>query len=206
MPKAMDLFAEEPATTREAIMQATYEALSEHGYADLTIQRIGDHFEKSKSLLYHHYDSKDALLRDFLAFMLEQLEGSVDIEEHGDPHQQLKYTLTYVFVEMLGDHNDKFNGAIAELRSQAAHDEAYRERFTANDEYVITRYVDIIEDGIAAGVFDDVEPRPVAEMIYTTIEGALIRYSTADNADLEAISEELEFYIESRLLSAGEAA
>jgi len=206
MPKAMDLFAEEPATTREAIMQATYEALSEHGYADLTIQRIGEHFEKSKSLLYHHYDSKDALLRDFLAFMLEQMENQVEIEEKGDPHQQLNYTLTYVFVEMLGEHNDKFNGAFAELRSQAAHDEAYRERFTANDEYVITRYVDIIEDGIEAGVFRDLEPRPVAEMIYTTIEGALMRYSTANEVDLDVIREELEFYIDSRLLPDGEAA
>ena len=37
--------------TRAAIMEATFEALSKHGYADLTIQTIADEFEKSKSLL-----------------------------------------------------------------------------------------------------------------------------------------------------------
>lgn len=40
-------FLEEPQTTREEILRATYRTLCEYGYADLTVQRIGAHFEKS---------------------------------------------------------------------------------------------------------------------------------------------------------------
>jgi AcrR family transcriptional regulator len=69
------LFDDEPADTREAIMQATYRALRAHGYARLTIQRIGDEFPKSKSLLYHHYDGKDDLLLEFLSYMLDWRES-----------------------------------------------------------------------------------------------------------------------------------
>jgi AcrR family transcriptional regulator len=195
-----DLFPDEPATTREAIMKATYDALCEHGYADLTIQRIGDHFEKSKSLLYHHYDSKDALLVDFMGFMLEQMEADVPIEETGDAHEQLQFAIGFMFLEMIGGHNDGFLQAMIEMRAQASHDDAYRERFTANDDYLIERYVDIIEEGIEAGVFRDVDPEPVAKMIFTTIGGAMTRYITSDDPDMDTVHEELLQYVRARLL------
>ena len=38
--------------TQTAIMDATYRALCEHGYSNLTIDKIDAEFEKSKSLLY----------------------------------------------------------------------------------------------------------------------------------------------------------
>ncbi|MEF8774483.1 MAG: helix-turn-helix domain-containing protein, partial [Halobacteriales archaeon] len=57
-----ELFDADAEDTDEALMAATYRALCEHGYADLTIQQIGAEFEKSTSLLYHHYDGKDELL------------------------------------------------------------------------------------------------------------------------------------------------
>lgn len=196
----LDLFPDEPATTREAIMKATYDALCEHGYADLTIQRIGDHFEKSKSLLYHHYDSKDALLVDFMGFMLEQMEADVPIEEKGDPHQQLQFAIGFMFLEMMGGQNDDFLQAMIEMRAQASHDDAYRERFTANDDYLIERYVDIIEDGIEAGVFRDVDPEPIAKLIFTTVGGAMTRHTTSEDPDLDAVHDELLWYVRSRLL------
>jgi AcrR family transcriptional regulator len=202
MPEKMelDLFPEEPATTREAIMRATYDALCEHGYADLTIQRIGEHFEKSKSLLYHHYDSKDALLVDFMSYMLEQMEEDVPIEEKGDASQQLQFAIGFMFLEMMGGQNGDFLRAMTEMRAQASHDEAYRERFTANDEYLIGRYVDIIESGIEEGTFREIDPEPVARMIFTTVSGAMTRHSTSEDPDLDAVHDELRWYVRNRLL------
>ncbi|QAU12403.1 TetR family transcriptional regulator [Halorubrum sp. BOL3-1] len=71
-----DPFAE-PADTREAILGAAFRALREHGYASVTIQRIGDEFDKSPSLVYHHYDGKDDLLLDLLGFLLDAFEASL---------------------------------------------------------------------------------------------------------------------------------
>ncbi|WP_144427216.1 TetR/AcrR family transcriptional regulator [Halolamina pelagica] len=82
-------FLANPETTRESIMRATYLALCEHGYAGLTIQRIGECFEKSKSLLYHHYDDKDELLLAFLQFMLEEHESSVPETDDDGPRERL---------------------------------------------------------------------------------------------------------------------
>ncbi len=63
--------------TRAEIMDATYEALRKHGYAELTIQTIADEFPKSKSLLYYHYDAKDDLLVDFVDWLVEEFAAEV---------------------------------------------------------------------------------------------------------------------------------
>lgn len=42
-----------PPETHERLMQATYAALCEHGYADLTLRKIAAEFEKSRGLLYY---------------------------------------------------------------------------------------------------------------------------------------------------------
>ncbi|TKX70207.1 TetR/AcrR family transcriptional regulator [Halorubrum sp. SP9] len=71
-----DPFAE-PSDTRQAILGAAFRALCEHGYADVTIQRIGDEFDKSPSLVYHHYDGKDDLLIDLMGYLLDEFEASI---------------------------------------------------------------------------------------------------------------------------------
>ncbi|MFB6084905.1 MAG: TetR/AcrR family transcriptional regulator [Halorientalis sp.] len=200
MPDGTDLFESDPENTREAIMKATYDALSKHGYADLTIQRIGDEFDKSKSLLYHHYDSKDALLIDFLAFMLERTEGTIPLEEADAADERLRIGLDHVFTEIIGGDSEEFNRAMTELRAQSAHDDSFCEQFTKNDQYFKQRVRDILEEGIERGVFRDVDTEQVAAMLVTIVQGATFLATTSAEPDLEAVRAELDAYIESRLL------
>jgi len=201
MPNGTDLFERDPDDTREAIMKATYEALSKHGYADLTIQRIGDEFDKSKSLLYHHYDSKDALLVDFLGFMLERTEGAIPLEEADAVDERLRIGLDHVFTEIIGGDREEFNRAMTELRAQSAHDDSFCEQFTRNDRYFKQRVMGILEEGIEQGVFRDVDTEQVAAMLVTIIQGATFQATTSTEPDLEAVRAELDAYIESRLLA-----
>lgn len=203
MRREQDLFEDEPADTREAIMKATYQALLDHGYADLTIQRIGDEFEKSKSLLYHHYDSKDALLVDFLAFMLRRMEERIPIDETAAADDQLRTGLGYVFEELLAGEDEEFNAAMIELRAQAAHDDRYREQFTDNDRVIHDRIVDIVEVGVEEGVFREVDPDRVAAFLTTTITGAMVRGATTA-ADLEPVRAHLRTYLRENLLAPGD--
>ena len=200
MGRKTELFADEPADTREAIMKATYEALLDHGYADLTIQRIGDEFEKSKSLLYHHYDSKDALLVDFLAFMLRRMEERVPIEEEDAADDQFRVGVDHIFTELLGGDQGQFNAAMIELRAQAAHDDTYHEQFTENDSYFHGRIAEIVQTGVDQGVFRDVDVDQVASFVVTTLLGAMLRDATTE-ADLTRVRRELSRYLQARLLA-----
>lgn len=63
------------------ILDATYRALSEHGYANLTLQDIAAEADTSKPSIYYHYDSKDQLYVAVLDEMYEQFTDRVD--SHG---------------------------------------------------------------------------------------------------------------------------
>ena len=155
-----DPFAE-PSDTRQAILGAAFRALCEHGYANVTIQRIGDEFDKSPSLVYHHYDGKDELLIDLLGFLLDEFEASIadggvagrpddraaaasDVPEMApeeaferSAREQLDgYLTAAVDPASLDDPyapDARFVTVMTELRSQAASDEAYRDHFDRSD-------------------------------------------------------------------------
>lgn len=201
-----DLF-DDPDDTREAIMKATYDALCKHGYADLTIQRIGDEFPKSKSLVYHHYEGKDELLLDFLTYLLEHFETSVPHHDYDDAAAHLQSVLDHVLPDDLDDERREFTSAMIELRAQAAHDPAYRDHFTRSTRFFHDRFATIIECGIEQGVFRDVDPDRVAALLLATIDGGRLQRVTADVTEpIPAIRDELQTYIETQLLSDREAA
>ena len=191
---------DDPDDTREAIMRATYDALCEHGYADLTIQRIGAEFPKSASLVYHHYDGKDDLLLEFLTYLLDHFETSVPPEEYDDAATHLQALLDHVLPDELDDERRQFRAAMIELRAQAAHDPAYRDHFTRSTRFFHDRLTAIIERGIEEGVFRDVDPERVAALILTTMDGSIQHSATTDLDELiPAVRAELEAYVDTVL-------
>jgi AcrR family transcriptional regulator len=193
-----DPFAE-PADTREAILDAAFRALCEHGYADLTIKRIGEEFDKSPSLVYHHYDGKDELLVDLLGFLLDGFEESVSAGAFDmTPRERLD---TYVAAtadpdSIPGEYgpDGRFLTALVELRAQAATDEAYRDHFDRSDgvfEAFLERSVreaaaavrtearaDRESASDASHVDDPVSAAEVASTLQTLSTGGMLRWAT----------------------------
>ncbi|MFB6128417.1 MAG: TetR/AcrR family transcriptional regulator [Halorhabdus sp.] len=159
--------------TDEAIMRATYRALREHGYADLTIEGIAEEYGKSTAAIHYHYDTKDDLLAAFLEYVIDQFVGTVHEVETTDPEKRLDSLLDKLLVEP-GDHPD-FLIALLALRSQAPYEEAFAERFRQNDEYVRYLLETVIDHGSKEGVFADVDSEHVARSIMTIVDGARTR-------------------------------
>lgn len=199
-----ELFDEAPDDTRAAIMQATYRALCEHGYAGLTIQRIGDEFPKSKSLLYHHYDGKDDLLLDFLSFMLDRFRETVLRWESEAPETRLRELIDYVVPVDADDERHEFRKAMVELRAGAATDEAYREHFTESDRFFQDEVASVIAEGVDRGDVGDVDPAAVAAHLQTTFEGWMVRSATADfDAEARVLRSELHRYVDALVAEDG---
>jgi AcrR family transcriptional regulator len=200
-----DLFSADPDGTREAIMKATYLALCEHGYAGITIEHIGDQFEKSKSLLYNYYDSKDDLLLDFLEFMLEEFKQTVPLEPDQDAPERLSLLLDEMFVESLTDNQRGITQALVELRAQAAHNEQYRVHFTRSDEFFQSQLADIIQAGVETGAFQDVDPDRVAVFLVALINGTMTQRVTTTNDDVGDVRATLQTYLTETLYTADSA-
>lgn len=193
-------FFEDPEGTQEALIRATYHALCEHGYADLTIQRIGNHFEKSTSLIYHHYDSKDELLLDFLAYMLREFEETVPEETSTGAVERLETILDGMIAEMNPAGHASFIRAMAELRAQGANDDRYRDHFTRHDRFFRERLAEMIRTGIDDGVFREVSPERTAALLTTVITGSLTLQATTDDPQAEAVREGVRALVDQSLL------
>jgi AcrR family transcriptional regulator len=199
-----DPFGSDTDDTRTAIMRATYEALIEHGYENLTIQRIGDEFPKSKSLIYQHYGGKDEVLVALLEFLLDHFETQVPGPTGGDAHDCLWTVVKYVLAPDPNADRAELTKVMVELRGQAPHNETFEEYFAANDRRFRRNLADIVERGIAEGVYRPVDADAVAEFLLTAMNGGTLRRATAaDAVDAVAVRDEVETYLRCRLLRAG---
>jgi AcrR family transcriptional regulator len=202
-------FVGEPADTRERIMQATFQTIQEYGFAGLSIQRIADNADLSKSSFYHFFDDKDDLLLAFLDAMLEQFGAPLsEVGEAEDPEAALWAYVDFALYGLGGESFPPVGGEVdiqsgrpyVELRSQGTYDEDYRERFTDIDASMRAQLTVIIERGIEQGTFREVDPDRTAEFLLTVMLGGLFRRATADDIDVDAIHEELESVVRARLL------
>jgi len=194
------LFPEHPDDTRTEMLKATYTALQKHGYTALTIEDIDEEFPKSKSLIYQYYDSKDDLLTDFLAYMLEHFETETDDEASLDSSQRLTNLLDNTIGAVHDAEMEAFTRAMVALRGQAVYNAEFQTQFTEADRVFKSRIESIIRDGIESGEFDDVDPQSVTEFLLISINGFLLRRSTTDGDLNEAVVRaEIETYLNTRL-------
>lgn len=212
-----DPFDPEATDTKSVIMRATAETLDEYGYAGLSMSRIADRADISKSSLYHHYSDKDALLYEFLELIIAQLTEEFSLLEFDNPVTALEVLLIQGirghFPEQLEsgqiiedvtppDTNpEQSHKTFIELRAQGVHDEVYREKITELDQTLETHIETIIRDGIDKGVFRDVDPEPVAQTLLTLVLGGIVRRTSSETTDLSAVYNTVHDYIDQHLLS-----
>lgn len=167
--------------SRERIMQAAFEALATHGYADLTVARIADEFAKSKSLLYYHYDGKDDILRSLLDYATDQFLATLDAESTDDPAANLREFVDQLLPE--SPSGDVLTGrrVILELRGEAVGNPDFRATFTAMDERLRERVVAEIEAGVERGRFAVDDPEAAATELTLLLNGALVESATTDH-------------------------
>jgi AcrR family transcriptional regulator len=165
----------------DAIMRATYRALCEHGYADLTVQRIAEEYGKSTAAIHYHYETKEELLAAFLDYLLDRFVASVHEVETTDPDQRLELLLDQLLVDP-EDHSDLLV-AMLEMRSQAPYQAAFAERFEQNDEYIRYMLRTVIDHGINEGVFADADAEHVARALLTIVDGARTRAVVLDEEE-----------------------
>lgn len=165
---------------RASIMRATYEALCEHGYTELTAQDIADGTDKSKSLLFYHYDSKEDLFADFVEFLLERFDDRVEETRDLPPVERLATFVDWFLYGPDEDDRQSFHTAILELRTQAPYNERYREKLRKSDDQLRDTLEEILREGLESGEFTEHDPEETAALLIAAFDGARIRQLTLD--------------------------
>ncbi|MFC7140973.1 TetR/AcrR family transcriptional regulator [Halosimplex aquaticum] len=191
-------------STREAIMDATFRALATHGYADLTIQAIADEFDKSKSLIHYHFDSKADLMVAFMAHLLEGFIDEVEAGADADPRDRLRRMTEIVVCGLGGDEETRdFHTALLGMRAQSPFDADLQDQLVENDRLIRGVIADVVREGIDAGQFREVDPERYAALFRSAIEGAQSHdVILGDDAPTEEAVAGIESYLIDDLLVA----
>ncbi|WP_181686795.1 TetR/AcrR family transcriptional regulator [Halorhabdus salina] len=168
----------------EEIMRATYRALCEYGYADLTIKRIAKEYGKTTAAIHYHYDTKDDLLLAFLDHILGEYVSALHEVQATDPQERLELLVEKLLMDPR-DHHDLLV-ALAEMRNQTLHKESFSLRFKETDQYISYLLKTVIEQGISDGVFCDVDPAHVAQTLLMIVNGARARSIYLDEDSIVA--------------------
>ncbi|SEP22706.1 transcriptional regulator, TetR family [Halorientalis persicus] len=196
-------FKIEASGTEELIIESAYKALLEHGYADVTMKKIGNELPRSTSIIYTYYDSKDDLLFALLQHLLRWFEPE-EIDTCGDPHGQLIQHIESM-LEILNEESDR-NGfaTIAELRVNAKHNDRFQDKFEELDSACKKHFSTLIEQGIEKGQYKEVDPEPAASFLYSSVVGELSLHCMSENSTESNVMKELRYYLQTRLLDSEE--
>lgn len=185
--------------TTEAIMDATYDALCECGYADLTTRAIAERSPVSTAALHYHYDSKRDLLSAFLDHLYEEWEAEVaGAEDSSDDPAERLHALIEAVLSVDDDADEPFQTAILEIKAQAPYDDRFRERLWRFDERFHEAARTTIAAGVADGTFREVDPGAEATLLTSAISGAHLRKASVD-ADVAAVRGRLSAYVDEQL-------
>lgn len=165
--------------SQEKIKEATYKALCKHGYADLTIEKIGEESDKGKSLIYYHFDNKEALILKFLDFMKEDLEEELK-ELEGEGVEKVEKILDLLLAENT-DMQD-FHKALIDIQGRAQFNPDLAEKFGVIDEVIKSEIQEELE------MMSIEEPGFRAELFLSMIQGSLSRrLAYGEEIDLEKV-------------------
>jgi AcrR family transcriptional regulator len=89
--RSADRRTRERADTRERILNAAREMFVEHGYEDTTMRAIADRIEYTPTAIYHHFQSKEALLTELARTDFRSLASAFQqIGRIEDPLERLR--------------------------------------------------------------------------------------------------------------------
>jgi AcrR family transcriptional regulator len=192
--------------TREAIMEATFRALSTHGYTDLRMRDIGDEMDKTRQVIHYYFDGKYDLMSHFLEYIIEQYEGSVEVDADAPPREELDARIDQC---LFGPEFDDFSHwdrmkVYHELFTHAQNDEQHRAIFNEHYERIRGSITEVVEEGIEQGVFREVDAARMGQFITDAIHAARGRKLSLghDDAPAEARTAIDEFVLDALCVDA----
>lgn len=155
---------------RDELLKVAANVFARKGFANATVRDIGEEAGILSGSLYHHFESKDAILEDVLTNLFDEMEqGYEEIVAAGRPADQ-----TVIDLMMTGyGYLDTFNDAIHVLNNDFAYiSQVPRFEFVTKRTHRIEEmWVETLQRGIDEGVL---RPNLDVQFAYRIMMGSLV--------------------------------
>lgn len=173
-PRASPDTAEGPA--REAILAAARELFREQGFSATTTRQIAARVGLRQPSLFHHFSTKQAILRELALGAVRPVVEFIDAERSRPlPADVALYRLVRFDVHHLCTSDDA-------LGSPFLFPEISRERlpeFWKMRDRISNRYRELLRQGVREGVFAVQDASLVAELLFGLVESVLLHEQSA---------------------------
>lgn len=148
----------ELVNSREAILDAAVQLFSEHGYSGTTMRAIAKAVGLLPGSLYTHIDSKETLLFEVVEDGIEKfLAIERQVEDSSEPADKRLRTAIKAHIALAAMDRERMLIVFHQWRFLS---EPNRSRAIEMRRRYAQAYVNIVKDGMAAGVFrDDIDPQ-----------------------------------------------
>jgi AcrR family transcriptional regulator len=148
----------------------------------MTMRDIAAEFEKSRSLIHYHYDTKADLLADLFEYLVARDEQRMldAVADHTDPVAMLD---EFLDLSVFGPDDPTFDHwafftAFLEFRSHAHRDDRYQAALQRSYQNVVDIVGAIVDAGIEQGVFRPVDADAFAHFLTITVDAVRVRRIT----------------------------
>ncbi|WP_283134953.1 TetR/AcrR family transcriptional regulator [Rhizohabitans arisaemae] len=161
----------------DELVQAGFRRVAEVGFEGLRLRQVADEVGIDHSTLHHYFATKQDLIDAIAAYTTRQFW--LTSPENPDPAARLRGHLDTLRT-MMRERPDLFIVTI-ELDLRARRDPAVREAMRGHEEGWREALVEILTDGVQAGVWaPGVEAEAGAELIMTAVKGARLNPEQAE--------------------------
>jgi AcrR family transcriptional regulator len=165
----------EPETSREEYLQAAMELFAKKGFYLTSVDDIAKKAGRSKGGFYHHFKSKNALLRALFSKMMHAFGNTLLTEiKSGKPVDQAFHNY-FQSPPVQSAMTSTYLRAIAELYAMALRDRGTRDMLLDFHQEAISLFEQVFEICRARKeVAFDGPSRELAEMIYHEVRGSML--------------------------------
>lgn len=189
--------------TREALIEAGIEQLSEHGYHGTGIKQILDEVNVPKGSFYNFFASKEAFVAELIGHYSQDLLSQLDEFMRGagselSPVEQLRAIYRYS-LKQYALHDFKKSCLVGSIASEiSAESEMCRLELEKAMRQWLSFFTGVFEQGQAQGqIRDDMSPKDIAGLYWAAWEGGLIKMKMS--ADTRSVKKIMELMIETLL-------
>jgi TetR/AcrR family transcriptional regulator, cholesterol catabolism regulator len=149
----------EPRDRRELILAKAGELFARKGIAGTTVREIADAVGVLSGSLYHHFESKDAIVDELLTVYFSAVKVRyAEVLASGKPSEERLHDLILASLELAATQRDAI--AIYQAESNYLREQPRFKYIQAATADVQRSWLEVIDAGVADGSFrDDVDPR-----------------------------------------------
>ncbi|MEX0844636.1 MAG: TetR/AcrR family transcriptional regulator [Balneolaceae bacterium] len=96
-PKTKEQNEEIRRQTRQQILDAAFELFANNGFSKTSIAAVAKKAGISKGLIYHYFDSKEAILEGIFNQLIELSEEVLNVDDDVSPKEKMKQVLEHTF-------------------------------------------------------------------------------------------------------------